>query len=75
MPSPSAYIQEMRCTGVAWNAWAACKTMVTELVKPTYTATKPAVKAYRLRTLEIAWGEILAWARAPPHAALSLCNR
>ncbi len=32
-------------SGVAFNASAAWKTMATELVKPTSTATNPAVKA------------------------------
>ncbi len=52
MPSPSAQIQEVICPGVAWKAWAAWKTMATELVKPTSTATKPATKVDRLRSLK-----------------------
>ena len=48
MPSPSAHIQDVICAGVAPNACAAWNTMATELVKPTSTATKPAVAADRL---------------------------
>ena len=47
MPSPSAHIHEVICAGVAPNACAAWNTMATELVKPTSTATKPAVAAER----------------------------
>jgi hypothetical protein len=39
-------------SGVALNASAAWKTMATELVKPTKTATKPAVKADGLKSLK-----------------------
>ena len=52
MPSPSAHIHEVICAGVAPKACAAWNTMATELVKPTSTATKPAVKAERLRSLK-----------------------
>jgi len=52
MPSPSAHIHDVICAGVAWKACAAWNTMATELVKPTSTATKPAVKADRLRSLK-----------------------
>ena len=52
MPRPRAHIQEVICAGVAWNACAAWNTMATELVKPTSTATKPAVKDDRLRSLK-----------------------
>ena len=45
MPRPRAQIQEAVCAGVAPKAWAAAKTMATELVKPTSTATKPATTA------------------------------
>ena len=45
MPRPSAHIQEVVCAGVAPSACAAAKTMTTELVKPTSTATKPATMA------------------------------
>jgi hypothetical protein len=45
MPRPSAQIQEAVCAGVAPKACAAWKTMTTELVKPTSTATKPAARA------------------------------
>jgi hypothetical protein len=50
MPRPSAHIQEVMSSGVAPKASAAWKTMATELVKPTSTATKPAVAADRLRS-------------------------
>ncbi|MNT85433.1 hypothetical protein D3C72_2256000 [compost metagenome] len=60
MPSPSAHIQDVICAGVAPNACAAWKTMATELVKPTNTATKPAVAADRLRSLKNCMGRILA---------------
>jgi len=58
MPMPSAHIQEVICSGVAPNASAAWNTMATELVKPTRTATKPAVKALGERSLKncILWG-------------------
>ena len=45
MPRPSAHIQEAVCAGDAPSACAAWKTMATELVKPTKTATKPALAA------------------------------
>jgi hypothetical protein len=45
MPRPSAQIHEAVCAGVAPRAAAAWKTMTTELVKPTSTATKPATRA------------------------------
>ncbi len=44
MPSPRAQIHEVVCAGVACSACAAANTMATELVMPTSTATKPAVK-------------------------------
>ncbi len=75
MPRPSAHIQEVICAGVAWKACAAWNTMATELVKPTSTATKPAVKADRLRSLKNCMGAILAPHPAPaclhdtPHCA------
>jgi hypothetical protein len=51
MPRPSAHIHEVVCAGVAPSAWAAAKTMTTELVKPTSTATKPAITADSDRSL------------------------
>ena len=45
MPSPSAQIHDAFCAAVAPSASAACKTMTTELVKPTSTATNPATIA------------------------------
>ena len=45
MPRPSAHIHDVVCAGVAPSACAAAKTMATELVKPTSTATKPATTA------------------------------
>ncbi len=45
MPRPSAHIHDVACAGVAPSACAAAKTMTTELVKPTSTATKPATTA------------------------------
>ena len=45
MPRPSAHIHELICAGVAPSAVAAWNTIATELVKPTSTATKPAVAA------------------------------
>ena len=47
MPRPSAQIHEVVWAGVAPKACAAAKTMTTELVKPTSTATKPATTADR----------------------------
>ena len=58
MPKPSAHIHEVTCAGVAWKACAAWNTMATELVNPTNTATKPAVKADRLRSLKNRMGSI-----------------
>jgi hypothetical protein len=52
MPRPSAHIHEVICAGVAPKACAAWNTSATELVKPTSTATKPAVKADKLRSLK-----------------------
>jgi len=52
MPRPRAHIHEAIISGVACRACAAWKTMATELVNPTSTATKPAVKAERLRSLK-----------------------
>jgi hypothetical protein len=52
MPSPRAHIQDAISAGVALNASAAWKTIATELVKPTSTATNPAVKAEGLRSLK-----------------------
>jgi len=60
MPRPSAHIQDVICAGVAPNARAAWKTMATELVKPTSTATKPATAVERLRSLKNCMGAILA---------------
>ena len=51
MPRPSAHIHELICAGVAPSTVAAWNTMPTELVKPTSTATKPAVAAERDRSL------------------------
>jgi hypothetical protein len=45
MPRPSAQIHDAVCAGVAPSAAAAWKTITTELVKPTSTATKPATTA------------------------------
>lgn len=45
MPRPSAHIHELICAVLAPSAVAARKTIATELVKPTSTATKPAVTA------------------------------
>ena len=45
MPSPRAQIHDAVCSGVAPSAAAAWKTITTELVKPTSTATKPATTA------------------------------
>jgi hypothetical protein len=47
MPQPSAHIHDAACAGVAPSDCAAWKTIATELVKPTSTATKPAVTAER----------------------------
>src|SRR6185312_389953 len=52
MPRPSAHIHEEICAAVAWKACAAWNTMATELVKPTSTATNPALKALRERSLK-----------------------
>jgi hypothetical protein len=49
--------------GVALNACAAWNTMATELVKPTSTATKPAVKADRLKSLKNRMAPILPGTR------------
>ena len=45
IPRPNAHIHELICAGVAPSPVAAWNTMATELVKPTRTATKPAVVA------------------------------
>ena len=45
MPQPSAHIHEAACAGEAPSDCAAWNTIATELVKPTSTATKPAVTA------------------------------
>ena len=45
IPRPRAHIQEAISAGVACSAWAAWKTITAELVKPTRTATKPAIRA------------------------------
>ena len=50
MPTPSAHIHELICAGVAPSAVAAWNTIATELVKPTSTATKPALAAERDRS-------------------------
>ena len=42
-PTPSESIHDPICAGVAPTAAAAWKTMTAELVKPTRTATNPAV--------------------------------
>ena len=63
MPKPSAHIQELMSSGVALNACAAWNTMATELVKPTSTATNPAVKADRLKSLKNRMAPILHGAR------------
>ena len=60
IPKPNAHIHEVMISGVALNASAAWKTMATELVKPTSTATKPAVKADGLRSLKNCMGRIVA---------------
>ena len=52
MPRPSAHIHELMNSGVAPKDCAAWNTIATELVKPTSTATKPAVRADRLRSLK-----------------------
>ena len=52
MPRPSAHIHEVVCAGVAPSACAAAKTMTTELVKPTSTATKPATTAETERSFQ-----------------------
>src|SRR5262245_61693771 len=64
MPRPSAHIHELIWAGVAPSAVAAWKTIATELVKPTSTATKPAVAAgsdrsrrnWRMRELDLDLG-------------------
>jgi hypothetical protein len=70
MPMPSAHIHEAISAGVALKASAAWKTMATELVKPTRTATKPAVKAARLRSLKNCiggfWQETVVFVCLPP---------
>jgi hypothetical protein len=50
MPRPSAQIHEAVSAVFAPTAWAAAKTIATELVKPTSTATKPATTAGRDRS-------------------------
>jgi len=45
MPSPRAHIQEAISPAVACSVCAAWKTITAELVKPTRTATKPALRA------------------------------
>ncbi len=45
VPTPSAHIHEVVCSGVAPRPCAAWNTMATELVKPTSTAMKPATTA------------------------------
>lgn len=60
MPNPSAHIQDAINSGVALKASAAWKTIATELVKPTSTATKPAVKAEGLRSLKNCMARIVA---------------
>jgi hypothetical protein len=51
-PRQSAQIQELSRAGVAPKFCAAWNTIATELVKPTSTATKPAVTAERLQSLK-----------------------
>ena len=58
MPMPKAHIQDATMSGVAPSASAAWNTIATELVKPTNTATKPAVKAERLRSLKKCMGRL-----------------
>ncbi|OIQ71219.1 hypothetical protein GALL_471670 [mine drainage metagenome] len=65
MPRPSAHIQEVMSSGVAPKASAAWNTIATELVKPTSTATKPAVTAEGERSLKNCIGLILAYAGHP----------
>jgi hypothetical protein len=65
MPMPSAHIHEAAISGVAPKACAAWNTMATELVKPTSTATKPAVKAERLRSLKNRIRRLCREGRAP----------
>ena len=45
VPTPSAHIQEVICSGVAPRPCAAWNTIATELVNPTSTAMKPATTA------------------------------
>ena len=52
MPMLMAHSHEAKMSGVAPKACAAWKTMAMELVKPTSTATKPAVKLDQLRSLK-----------------------
>ena len=52
MPRPIAHIHEAITAGVAPKACAAWNTMAIELVKPTSTATKPALKAEMLQSLK-----------------------
>ena len=52
MCSSDLHIHELICAGVAPSAVAAWNTIATELVKPTSTATKPAVNAAALRSLK-----------------------
>ncbi|EWS65418.1 hypothetical protein Y695_01323 [Hydrogenophaga sp. T4] len=68
MPRPSAHIQEVMSSGVAPKACAAWKTMATELVKPTSTATKPAVAAERFRSRKKDIGRLCRVKRPPRRA-------
>ena len=52
MPMPSAQTHDAISSGPAPKARAAWNTMATELVKPTSTATKPAVTAETLKSLK-----------------------
>ena len=45
MPSPSAHIHELICSGLAPSDCAAWNTITAELAKPTSTVTKPAATA------------------------------
>ncbi|MNG25106.1 hypothetical protein D3C84_1099140 [compost metagenome] len=76
MPMPSAHIQEAIMAGVAPKAWAAWNTMATELVKPTSTATKPATKAERLRSLKNRMRRIVpAGRKLRPRGAMPVRSR
>ena len=57
MPSPMAHSQDASISGVAPKDRAAWNTMAIELAMPTRTATKPAVMAERLKSLNNCKGE------------------